>query len=253
MGGRTGQRGFAPPARRRAAKRHRVPVRRAVGADPIEHVVVLMLENRSFDQALGGLQAEFAARGLQLDGVDPSAEPRRNFLQSGPPLEQLPLDVTHMQTALTMPDPMHEATNVELQLGDNNSYFALDYAVKYPRSEPAQRELVMRYFPPGWLSATHELARHFTVCDRWFASVPGPTWTNRFFVHSGTSIGRVRMPEGILDLKSQHFYNQDTIYDRLDERDIPWRIYYGDVPHSLLLTHQWQLKNKQRYRSFSHF
>jgi phospholipase C len=35
----------------------------------------------------------------------------------------------------------------------------------------------------------HFLARHFTVCDRWFSSVPGPTLANRFFVHTGTACG----------------------------------------------------------------
>jgi phospholipase C len=233
---------------------------RAAASDRIEHVVVLMLENRSFDQALGALQPELAAQGVHIDGIDPTGEPRSNFLQSGPAIQQLPLDAAHVPAALTMPDPMHELANVQLQLGDNNSYFALDYAVKYPIRNEAQRELltrqyelVMRYYPPGWLSATHELARHFTICDHWFASVPGPTWTNRFFVHSGTSIGRVHMPEGILDLKHLHLYDQDTIYDRLDERGVPWRIYYGDVPHSLILTHQWQWKNKKRYRPFGEF
>jgi phospholipase C len=253
------------PARRRSRTRTRtptrgssvrkrlpLPARRGALADPIRHVVVLMLENRAFDQMLGGLQPELAQQGLRIDGIDASAPPRENFIQAGPPFQQLPLERAHIQAALTMPDPMHELTNVRLQLGADNSYFALDYVIRYPHSSQVERELVMRYFRPGMLGALHELARHFTVCDRWFASVPGPTWTNRFFVHSGTSIGRVLMPQGVFE-PNLHLYDQDTIYDRLNERRRSWRVYYGDVPHSMLLVHQWQPKNAANYRSFDRF
>jgi phospholipase C len=95
----------------------------------------------------------------------------------------------------------------------------------------------MGYFPRGHLPALHPLAENFAVCDRWFSSVPGPTWANRFFVHSGTSKGRVRMPEGGLDaaLNPSLFWNydQDTIYDRLNDRGISWKIYSGDIPQPI--------------------
>src|SRR5262249_49794071 len=85
------------------------------------------------------------------------------------------------------------------------------------------------------------------VCDAWHSSVPGPTWTNRFFIHSGTSLGRVKMPEGIFHT-NLHWYDQDTLYDRLNDRGRPWRIYAGDFPQSLLLTHQLSPVNAARYR-----
>ncbi len=220
--------------------------------DPIEHIVVLMLENRSFDHSLGALQPHFAAKGIAMDGIDPSQPPRRNFVQAGPPFEQRVLTPPHMQASLSMPDPMHEASNVKLQLGGPNAYFVLDYALTYPKSARLQRELIMNYHAAGALPALHTLATSFTVCDRWYSSVPGPTWTNRFFAHSGTSLGRVEMPKGVFE-PNLHLYNQDTIYDRLNEKDIPWRIYYGDIPHSLLLTHQLKPSNAWRYSRFSNF
>jgi phospholipase C len=101
------------------------------------------------------------------------------------------------------------------------------------------------------LAALHELARHFTICDHWYSSVPGPTWANRFFVHSGTSLGRVQMPESVTDSLRHpglYFgYDQTTIYDRLNERRVPWRIYHGDIPQSLVLTHQRRVENARRY------
>src|SRR5205823_389998 len=91
--------------------------------------------------------------------------------------------------------------------------------------------------------------------DHWYASVPGPTWTNRFFVHSGTSRGRVIMPEGPLDIhKHVNVYTQETLYDRLNTRNIDWRIYRGDIPQSLLLSHQQgSLANLRRYARMVRF
>ena len=148
-------------------------------------------------------------------------------------------------------DPMHELANVLHQLEDDNGNFVLDYSEAYPATTPDERQQIMGYFAPGSLPALHELARHFTICDHWYSSVPGPTWANRFFVHSGTSLGRVQMPEDLNDSLRHpglYFgYDQDTIYDRLNERGVPWRIYHGDIPQSLVLSHQRTVQNARRY------
>jgi phospholipase C len=98
----------------------------------------------------------------------------------------------------------------------------------------------MGYYPlgPGSLSVLHALARSFTVCDHWFCSVPGPTWTNRLFVHSGTSLGRVQMPGDSFDL-NLHWYDQTTIYQLLQDAGRSWKIYHHGLPQSLVLTKQW--------------
>jgi len=98
----------------------------------------------------------------------------------------------------------------------------------------------------------HALAKNFAVCDMWFSSLPGPTWPNRFFVHSGTSLDRASMPEGILDA-NLHWYDQTTLYDRLNEKNIDWRVYYGDVPQSLILVHQLEPENALRYAKLIRF
>src|SRR5205809_2504371 len=89
----------------------------------------------------------------------------------------------------------------------------------------------------GELPVLHKLAEHFLICDHWFSSVPGPTWPNRFFVHSGTSLGHVDMPNGFFH-PGIHLYDQPTVYQRLSEKGISWKIYFGDVPQSLVLIHQ---------------
>jgi Phosphoesterase family len=86
--------------------------------------------------------------------------------------------------------------------------------------------------------------------------VPGPTWPNRFFALSGTSSGRVKMPEGIRhpDLDNALF-NQDqvTLFDRLNERGIDWKIYFYDFPCSLLLRKLHQPHNLANYHIIDHF
>ncbi|HEY6452263.1 MAG TPA: alkaline phosphatase family protein, partial [Steroidobacteraceae bacterium] len=100
--------------------------------------------------------------------------------------------------------------------------------------------------------ALHALAEAFTVCERWHASVPGPTWVNRLFALSGTSLGRVKMPHGIMNL-NLHWYDQPTLFDRLNERGLDWRVYFGDTPLSLLFVHQWSPENAARHHHMTAF
>jgi phospholipase C len=135
--------------------------------DPIRHVIVLMLENRSFDQMLGTMQEVYP----DLDGVRHGGPPRSNRDVDGQPIEQAPLAVPRFTE-----DPKHELTNALHQLADDNGGFVEDFAKAYPRSGKAEREQIMAYFRADALPALHVLAREFTVCDRWFSSLPGATW-----------------------------------------------------------------------------
>jgi phospholipase C len=108
----------------------------------------------------------------------------------------------------------------------------------------------MGFYPYGYLPALHFLAYNFVVCDHWYSSLPGPTWPNRFFVHSGTSLGHVDMPEGVFN-PAIHLYDQRTLYDELDAARVDWRIYHGDFPQSLLMVHQ--LDKLDHYRKFENW
>ncbi len=212
--------------------------------DPIQHVIVLMLENRSFDHMLGGLSETI----LGLDGIPKAGEPRRsNRDPDGNIFEQ----IAGASRTLNY-DPRHELEHTLNQLSNGNSGFVDDFARAYPLSQANDRAEIMKYFADGTLPALHALAKNFAVCDKWFSSLPGPTWPNRFFVHSGTSLGHVSMPEGILDA-NLHWYDQTTLYDRLNEKKIDWRIYYGDIPQSLILVHQLEPENSARYYKLLNF
>jgi phospholipase C len=170
-----------------------------------------------------------------LEGVTPE-NPNFNINNKGKKIFQ------HETQTLQMPlDPSHEVPDVQQQLSGKNGGFVQNFIVHYPASSDSDHQAVMGYYPNGFLPALHPLAKEYTVCDHWFSSVPGPTWANRFFALSGTSNGRVKMLESGADYKNipELFYQtQPNIFDRLDERNISWRCYSGDIPISLVLTHQ---------------
>jgi phospholipase C len=112
-----------------------------------------------------------------------------------------------------------------------------DFAQHYPQTKTGERAEIMAYYDRGTLPVLQTLAESFAICDRWFSSLPGPTWPNRFFVHSGTSLGHVKMPNGVFE-PNLHLYDQPTVYQRLSEKNIDWAIYYGDFPQSLVMTEQ---------------
>src|SRR5581483_1789214 len=153
-------------------------------------------------------------------------------------------DATHLFAQLPQAahavavDPGHDLDDVLRQIHQGDcSGFVTDFAQHCPQAPSDERYQIMDYFSSGDLAVLHALAHNFVICDHWFSSVPGPTWPNRFFVHSGTSLGHVDMPSGIFH-PSLHLYDQPTVFQRLEEKNISWAIYYGDVPQSLLMIKQ---------------
>lgn len=214
--------------------------------DPIRHVVVLMMENRSFDQMLGDLVRLDPARGIEgIDRANPGSNPVPGggvaFQSEGASL-QLP---DHF-------DPRHELPNVLTQLGGaahpTMDGFVADGAAslaKRFKADTVARQ-VMGYFSAepdlaqDPLPALRSLARHYTVCDRWHASLPGPTWPNRFFALCGTAAGNVKMPETFSDVGLLFkAYDMDTIFDRLREAGRSHRIFHQGVSLSMLLRRTW--------------
>jgi phospholipase C len=198
-----------------------------------------MFENHSFDQMLGCFP--------NVDGVNP-ANLRSNKDSSGRGYFQ-----RASNDPIVKPDPMHELDHILNQIKDGNSGFVSEYEKEYPETTTDQRQRIMDYFAMGDLPVLHQLAKHFTICDHWYSSVPGPTWTNRFFVHSGTSKGLVTMPASIVDTKYYLHYDQDTIFDRLNHAGKRWRVYFGDVPQSLVLAHQRHPRNAIHYHLMHNF
>ena len=212
----------------------------AISPDPIRHIVILMLENRSFDHMLGDITKLYP----DLEGVPQVGLKYRNTAsKSGKAYEQQPIAAEIISIDLP-----HEHDDVLNQLGADSTHPMGGFVDTYlnvpgvSESNPGQVDQVMAYFPLGEtpeedsLPALHALARNFLVCDHWFSSMPGPTWQNRFFIHSATCLGHVHMPSR-KHPEYLYRYNQDTIYDRLKDCNMSWRIYHDGIPQSIVLEH----------------
>src|ERR1022692_3361234 len=101
-------------------------------SDPIRHVILLIMENRSFDHMMGGLAGTIPG----LDGVQPQ-QPRINYDQSGKAYSQAPTEVTQ-----TRSDPKHEHADVVIQLQKQNSGFVRDFVQAYPDSTEQDRQQI---------------------------------------------------------------------------------------------------------------
>jgi phospholipase C len=158
----------------------------------IEHIVVLMKENRSFDQMLGYLKRDGMPEvdGLTGDEVNRDADGNPH-----PVFEWGPADtVFHPELDPTgkVLDPCHTPGCVREQLEDDNGGFVANFlATRKDRSGNAV-EIPPRYrgLPMGYYSATHlpvydHLARQYCVCDAWHCSIPGDTWPNRLYSLAG--------------------------------------------------------------------
>jgi phospholipase C len=158
------------------------------GLNQLKHIVVLMMENRSFDHMLGSLSAVDP----RIDGVTGQFT---NPDTTGAAIKPQPS--ADFQGQLD-PDPDHHFPAVDLQIfgGDparvaNMQGFIKSYFNQ--RRDVAHSQKIMYYFTQANLPVLTTLALEFAVFNRWFASIPGPTICNRAFAHYGTSFGRVDM------------------------------------------------------------
>jgi len=195
------------------------------GLDNLKHIVVLMMENRSFDHMLGGLMKKYPKiNGLtgnesnpDVNGTIAKVQPNAQF--------QSQLD----------PDPDHHFPGVDLQIfggqqGDrrvaNMQGFVKDYFTQTNNVDRSHN--IMYYFTPDKLPVLTTLATEFALFNGWFSSIPGPTICNRAFAHYGTSFGQVGM-----DI----FYILDpipSIYERMVQAGHTAKIYYYDQQSSTM-------------------
>src|SRR5437588_2148035 len=194
---------------------------------PLDHIIVLMLENNSFDRVLGALFEPRADPTTPGGGIKGAEATYSNADKTTG--KTYTLKPTVMRE--TIDDPGHDLQNVLRQLHDHEGGFVTDFAATYPKSTTTERQNIMGYFEDGFLPVIHTLAKNFTVCDRWFSSMPGPTWPNRLFLYSGTS-------NGFTDMKALHYWDQRTLFDMLSSHGISWRLYYGDISSTFILVNK---------------
>jgi phospholipase C len=182
----------------------------------IKHIVILMMENHSFDSHFGmlgrGEGFPLAADGLPkatclgTDGKPVRAYHAANLCQSGGGVSQ-----------------SWNATHIAYNNGANDGFV---------RGSSSQ---AMAYYTAQDLPYYYALAQSFPVCDRYFCSVMAQTYPNRRFLMAATALGQVGDPlPGLNDPPPPN----GTIFDRLDDHRISWKDYFVDLPTVALFPYQ---------------
>lgn len=201
----------------------------------ISHVFVLMLENRSFDHMLGFFQNASPSYGNDHSGDFYQMSSPASFIMTCDPHHSFQQVVEQLCGAGTKYSPGSRYPSV------NNSGFVSSFVDALPasqRNDKSRIEEIMKCYSPALqLPVLNDLAENFAVCSRWFSSVPGPTWPNRFFVHAASSGGLDHGPSIAEVLKWSTFrgfkFANGSIFDRLHQHHKFFRLYRG-APGSLI-------------------
>lgn len=226
-----------------------------------DHLVVVMGENRSFDNMLGYLYTpDDLPPGGKFEGLafgdfsntaeDGTVIPAHRY--TGP---------TDRIMSQPDPDPGEEYPHVNTQLfGEQNEHnrgkevgemgepynapppgssatmsgFVRDYetdfaAVKKRDPSAKERAQIMGSFDPGMLPVLSTLAREFGVFDHWYCAVPSQTFCNRSFFHASTSHGYVTNKHGGGYQKWLDAAPTPTVFNRLEDAGLSWRIYFDEM------------------------
>ena len=203
----------------------------------INHIVVLMLENRSFDHMLGYLYADsgnVSASGQAFDGLTGTESNLDAKGRAVPVFKIKPSDKNAYFMPGADPGEGYSATNSQLfgtatapiPPAASNAGFVTNFAytLAWQAMSPSWSILpgtvasnIMGMFTPQMLPVLSGLARGFAVCDQWFASAPTETLPNRAFVCAGTSQGHMS--------DSTKTFTSPTIFGLLSAKNLSWGIY----------------------------
>src|SRR5947209_8245771 len=213
--------------------------------EQINHIVVVMMENRSFDHMLGYLALDGG-----IDDVEGLASPgvKANPAPKGDPIAPTPLDadahdIQRPGEALSKNlDPDHSEAGVKVQLGDprDGNYPMDGFVTQFVNTRSPEIDQKLWMVPMGYYTAkdvpTYDfLARNFCVCDHWHSSIPGNTWPNRLYSLAGTTselghadfIERLKqIPHVVPPLGNAPIYDVEAFTRQLD--DSQWRWYSHD-------------------------
>jgi phospholipase C len=200
----------------------------------IQHIVQLMLENRSFDHMLGFLYPGKAGPGGQPfegllgtesnNGTDgkqvtvfqiDAASPNAYYMPGADPGEGYANTNSQLFGSGNAPTPP-VATNVGFV---TNFDAAISYDQRSARTVIAGTTAanIMGTFPPSALPVLSGLAKGFAVCDHWYSSAPTETFPNRGFANAGTSQGHMN--------DATPSYTVQSIYGLMTAHNLSWKIY----------------------------
>jgi phospholipase C len=196
--------------------------------DAVDTIVLVMLENRSFDHMLGHLSHGQHANGSDVDGI--TAPLKRDAYANvfeGEAYHPHPL-----KDGALAGDLPHDRGTIAAQLNRSRvrGTFAMNgFAKSYFTASPNNRSTrpdPMGFLLPRDVPMMRFFADHFAVCDRWFSSLPAGTQPNRLMAWTGTTL-----------IDSNGFLppRDPLLLDWLEQKGVRWRVYTSGLSFFLLL------------------
>ena len=194
----------------------------------IEHVILLMFENRSFDNVLG---AFYPATVNPDGGGVPSGWSNPSY--SGPAVAAWNAPAGSAAQNIPFPDPQESYADMSDQINTSPPMqgFVTDYATVV-NATPGD---IMQYFVAQNVPVTHALASTYAVSDRYFASGPVQTWPNRLFSLCGTPCYNPHTQTAYVNNREYPDYpfligqlDQLSIFEQLDTAGFSWKVYFDD-------------------------
>lgn len=194
---------------------------RPQGPGSIDTVVILMMENRSFDHVFGSLS--LLEGRTDVDGLTPG-------------LSNLDLDgrevfISELIEPCTEPDPPHGWSSSRTQL-DGGTCGGFVRALQESRGIDVDTSIPMTFQTRLQQPISYALADEYALCQRWFSSVLSSTWPNRLYLHAASSEGipgNTLPPEGLA---------MPALWDQLSEAGVDWAYYFTDLPTLALFTRE---------------
>ncbi|HVC68064.1 MAG TPA: alkaline phosphatase family protein [Acidimicrobiales bacterium] len=199
----------------------------AAGTDQlplIRNIVIVMMENHSYDNVLGMQRGRGDGFALAGNGRPTATNPWPATSAVPPPGGDSVLQ------AFPMPNPCQPQGH---PYNTWDAFWASYAGGKLDGFASSQSGPVsMGYLEPDVLPFTNSLAKTFPVCDRYFASVGAQTYPNRRFLMAGTSLGL------LTDVFPAAAPPNGTVFQALDAHGISWKNYYSSLPSSLIWSYQ---------------
>ena len=189
-----------------------------VSMPEIRHVVVLMMENHSFDNLLGMVPYQVPGRA----GVDGFSRHRGKLVNFNRDVHGKKVFAQHADTPCQLhavPSQAWNASHTSYDGGRNDGFVR------------ASGPMAMRFWDKRDLPFTYALAEHFPIGERYFASSLSQTYPNRRFLFTGTASGTIRTDGSTFTTTAAN----GTIFDRLDSHKIDFGIYYQQVASWLIV------------------
>lgn len=209
----------------------RVSRTRTVATGPIQHIVFMIRENRSFDSMFGRMKGVDGATRARLPGG------RMVLLQRGP--DHTLLDIAHSGTAAEQ----------AIDHGQMNDFSLLPGAIQ------DGRDIALTQFRQSQIPNYWAYAEHFTLDDHFFSTIAGASFPNHLVTVAGTSVntdnnpistspnswgcdsGKFALVDAVHPLSGRHYYtrpcfNVPTLVDELQRANISWKYYAPPRNHS---------------------